>query len=144
MLVGRSGGRHEGDVLAEKSDALTSFRIAVECKAWNSPIEKEVVSELHYVMNDLGLHKGVIISLTGTRSGADTAAQSLGIDVWGPDELCHHLGETVLSDVAGPAPSRGGPGRLIAGWPFQANPNRARQVAVDAGLGRFGLRSLEL
>lgn len=143
VLVGRSGGRHEVDVLAEKSDALTSFRIAVECKAWSSPIEKDVVSKLHYVMNDLGLHKGVIISLAGTRSGADTAAQSLGIDVWGPDELRHHLGETVFADVAGPAPSGGGPGRLITGWPFRADPNRARQLTAEAGKGRFGLRSLE-
>src|SRR5262249_20729690 len=43
---GRSGGRHEIDVLAEKSDPLTTFRLAVECKAWGSPIEKDVVSKL--------------------------------------------------------------------------------------------------
>lgn len=47
VLVGRSGGRHEIDVLGDKSDALTSFRVAVEYKAWNSPIEKDVVSKLH-------------------------------------------------------------------------------------------------
>lgn len=152
VLVGRSGGRHEIDVLAEKFDALTSFRVAVECKAWASPIEKDVVSKLHYVMNDLGLHKGVVISLAGTRSGADVAASSLGIDVWGPDELRHHLGETVFADVASSnvaddgrpsAGGHGGPGRLITGWPFHTDPQRAHQLAADAGKGRFGLRSLE-
>ncbi|MGV1009495.1 MAG: restriction endonuclease [Dermatophilaceae bacterium] len=143
VLIGRSGGRHEVDVLAEKSDALTSFRIAVECKAWNSPIEKDVVSKLHYVMTDLGLHKGIIISLAGTRSGADTAAGSLGIEVWGPDELRHHMGESVFADVDAPHQAKSGPGRLIDGWPFAADPNCARQLAADAGKGRFGLRSLE-
>src|SRR5262245_42805170 len=61
VLEGRSGGRHEIDVYAEKSDALTTFRVAVECKAWQHPIEKDVVSKLHYVMTDLGLSKGIIV-----------------------------------------------------------------------------------
>lgn len=94
-------------------------------------------------MNDLGLHKGIMISLAGTRSCAGTAAQSLGIDVWGPAELRHHLGETVFADVAGPAPTPRGPGRLVTGWPFQVDPDRAHQRAVEASKGRFGLRSLE-
>ena len=62
ILEGRSGGRHEIDVLAEKSDALTTYRVAVECKAWQQPIEKDVVSKLHYVLSDLGLSKGIVVS----------------------------------------------------------------------------------
>ena len=136
-------------MLAEKSDAPAPFRVAIECKAWNTPIEKDVVSKLHYVLNDLGLNKGVIVSLAGSRSGADTAAASLGIDIWGPDELRHHLGETVFADIAaaGAAPSRPGPGpgsgRMLTGWPFTADPARAHQLATDAGKGRLGLRTLE-
>ncbi|MGH9892704.1 MAG: restriction endonuclease, partial [bacterium] len=65
FLEGRSGGRHEIDVLAEKDDGITTFRLAVECKAWNTPIEKDVVSKLAYVMTDLGLNKGIVVSLKG-------------------------------------------------------------------------------
>ena len=43
ILEGKSGGRHEIDILAEKSDAVTTVRIMVECKAWDKPIEKDVV-----------------------------------------------------------------------------------------------------
>jgi len=45
-LVGRSGGRHEIDVLAKKSDGITDFSVMVECKAWNHPIEKDIVSKV--------------------------------------------------------------------------------------------------
>ena len=143
VLTGRSGGRHEIDVLAEKTDPLTSFRIAVECKAWNNPIEKDVVSKLHYVMTDLGIHKGVVVSLAGVRSGAQTAASELGIEVWGPDELRRHLGDSVFADVAGgAAPPRGG-GRSALAWPFQADPAEAERSIQRDGKGRFGLRTLE-
>ena len=144
VLTGRSGGRHEIDVLAEKTDPLTSFRIAVECKAWSHPIEKDVVSKLHYVMTDLGIHKGVVVSLAGVRTGAQTAAAELGIDVWGPDELRRHLGESVFADVAGGAPPpRGGSGRMAYGWPFGADASHAHEAIRREGKGRLGLRTLE-
>lgn len=87
VLEGRSGASHEVDVLAEKADALTTYRVAVECKAWRTPIEKDVVSKLAYVMSDLGLHKGIVVSLAGARSGAEQAAAGLGVELWGPDEV---------------------------------------------------------
>ena len=46
ILEGRSGGRHECDVLAEKSDGIMTYRVVVECKAWDTPIEKDVVAKL--------------------------------------------------------------------------------------------------
>ena len=141
-MTGRSGGRHEIDVLAEKSDPLTSFRIAVECKAWHAPVEKDVVSKLHYVMNDLGIHKGLVVSLAGVRSGAQTAAAELGIDVWGPEELRHHLGDSVFADVADTVPARG-VGHLALGWPFRTAAADAERRIRDEGNGRFGLRTLE-
>jgi Restriction endonuclease len=143
ILTGRSGGRHEIDVLADKSDALTSYRAAIECKAWNHPIEKDVVSKLHYVMTDLGIHKGVIVSLAGIRSGAKTAAAELGIDLWGPDELRHHLGESVFADVAGSAAPPRGSGQFAYGWPFQAEVGVAERLMRAEGKGRLGLRTVE-
>jgi hypothetical protein len=96
-LEGRSGGRHEIDVLAEKDDGITTFRVAVECKAWNTPIEKDVVSKLAYVMSDLGLNKGIVVSLKGSRIGAVNAASQLGIEIWGPEELDKRLGQAAVA-----------------------------------------------
>src|SRR4051812_13418344 len=56
---GRSGGRHELDVLAIKSDGVADFRVMIECKCWNTPIEKDVVSKAAHAVADLGLNKAI-------------------------------------------------------------------------------------
>jgi hypothetical protein len=138
ILEGRSGGRHEIDVLAEKSDPLTTIRVAVECKAWNDPIEKDVVSKLDYVLGDLGLNKGIIVSLHGCRSGAEIAARELGIDLWGPAELDRHLGSAGLADL------RTGPTvRVALGYPFASRIEAAEVLVRQQTKGRLGLRVLD-
>jgi hypothetical protein len=97
VLEGRSGGRHEVDVLAEKRDSLTSFTVAVECKAWSTPVDKDVVSKLAYTLSDLGINKGIVVSRAGSRVGADRAAAQLGIELWDGARL-----ERLLGGVIGP------------------------------------------
>ncbi|HEY3701570.1 MAG TPA: restriction endonuclease [Acidimicrobiales bacterium] len=138
FLDGRSGGRHEVDVLAEKSDPLTTFRLAVECKAWEAPIEKEVVSKLSYVLTDLGLNKGIIVALNGWRVGAEQAAVELGIDLWGPAELQGLLGDAVVRQL-----DVGTPARLARGYKFAAPEERALTRARLQGKGRLGIRTVE-
>ncbi|MCU1355755.1 MAG: hypothetical protein JWM89_1173 [Acidimicrobiales bacterium] len=139
---GRSGGRHEIDVLAEKSDALTTYRVAVECKAWQAPIEKDVVSKLHYIVNDAGLSKGIIVSLGGCRSGAERTAADLGIELWGPDEIRRHLGDGVVDQMgAGAADASGA--TVAWGFPLRASTSAAEQLIRSSGKGRLGVRTLE-
>jgi hypothetical protein len=137
-LDGRSGGRHEVDVLAEKSDPLTTFRLAVECKAWEAPIQKDAVSKLSYVLTDLGLNKGIIVALHGWRAGAEQAALELGIDLWGPAELESLLGRAVARQL-----DVGTPARLARGYPFTAPRERALTRARLEGKGRLGIRTVE-
>jgi hypothetical protein len=141
VLVGRSGGPHEIDVLAEKSDALTTFRVAIECKAWQQPIEKDVVSKLHYIVGDLGLSKGIVVSLAGCRSGAERTADDLGIELWGPDELRRHLGDAVVAELGTPptAPSS----TLSWGYAFAVGPEQGQRAIRSTTKGRLGLRTLE-
>lgn len=141
VLDGRSGGRHEVDVLAEKSDALTTFRVAIECKAWQQPIEKDVVSKLHYVVGDLGLSKGIVVSLAGWRSGAVRTAADLGIELWGPDELRRHLGDSAVGELG--VPPAGQSSTLSTGYAFTMTREQAERVIRSAGKGRLGLRTLE-
>jgi hypothetical protein len=150
IVEGRSGGRHEIDVLAEKSDALTTYRVAIECKAWQQPIEKDVVSKLHYVLNDAGLNKGIIVSLGGCRSGAERTAADLGIDLWGPDEIRRHLGDAIVGLIATePSPTGGTPspsGRNTTtawGHPPRASVSAAEAAIQATGKGRLGMRTLE-
>jgi hypothetical protein len=138
---GRSGGRHEIDVLAEKSDALTTFRVAVECKAWQHPIDKDVVSKLDYVVRDLGLNKGIIVALAGWRSGAERTARDLGVELWGPDELRRHLGESAVGEL-GVRPSVA-IASVTWGYPFAVAPELAERAIGLSGKGRLRLRTLE-
>jgi hypothetical protein len=141
VRTGRSGGRHEIDVLAEKADALTTFSVAIECKAWQQPIEKDVVSKLNYVMSDLGLNKGIVVSLAGCRSGAERAASDLGIDLWGPYELRRHLGNSTAGELGVPptAPNS----THTWGYPLTVALDQAERVILSSGKGRLGLRTLE-
>lgn len=136
FVQGRSGGRHEIDVWAEKSDGITSFTLAVECKAWSHPIEKDIVSKLRYVMEDAGINKGIIVSLAGTRVGAEQSAVQLGIELWGPLELEQKLGQVALADLrAGPAQRLARVIPLIAPM-RQAEPIIERQSKGKLGFGR--------
>lgn len=141
VLEGRSGGRHEVDVLAEKSDALTTFRVAVECKAWQQPIEKDVVSKLHYVVSDLGLNKGIVVSTGGWRSGAQRTATDLGIELWGPDELARHLGEPAAASVGVSTPAVGT--NEVTGLPVCSSRDSASRLVRSAGKGRLNLLTRE-
>ena len=93
LLTGRSGVTHEIDVLADKSDLVTTFRIAVECKARNEPVGKDVVYKLAGVMADLGIAKGVVASTAGARVEAEIIANQHVIDLWGPKELASMIAE---------------------------------------------------
>lgn len=99
IVEGNSGSKHEIDVFAEKSDAVTSIKIMVECKAWDKPIEKDVVSKAHYVLNDSGANKAIIVSLRGFRVGAKAAAEKLGIELWGREEIKNRLGAVEISKL---------------------------------------------
>jgi hypothetical protein len=140
VLEGRSGGHHEVDVLAEMSDGVTGYRLAVECKAQHRPVEKDVVAKLAFVVGDLGLQKGIVASLAGSRLGAEQSARELGIDLWGPAELETRLGQVALAELAaGPAVHLG------PGLPLACSPGTAeRLVRGDRrGLLRGGPEQVE-
>ncbi len=139
VLEGRSGGRHELDVLTEKSDGITTFRAVVECKAWDQPIEKDVVAKLDYVIHDLGLNKGIIVALAGWRAGAEQSAVQLGIELWGPDEVESRLGQVALAALkAGPT------GIRATGLPFQLSADRVHLEIVKQSRNRLGLGREEI
>ena len=132
VRTGRSGGRHEVDVLAETGDGLTTYRLAVECKAQHLPIDKEVVAKLAFVVSDLSLHKGIVVSLRGSRIGAERSAAELGIELWGPAELEQRLGRTAVSGLGG------GPAvRLGAALPLRHPPDRAARLVHRERRGWF-------
>lgn len=139
ILEGRSGARHELDVLAERSDGVTTFRVAVECKAWSSPIEKDVVAKLSHVVADLGLHKGILVCLGGWTSGAEQTASQLGIEMWGRQDIEHRLGAVAVAGLdTGPS------GLVGEGIIVKMEPAQARALIEREAKGRLGLAREEI
>ncbi|MEX2646449.1 MAG: restriction endonuclease [Gaiellaceae bacterium] len=138
---GRSGGRHEMDVFAVKSDGITSFAVMVECKAWNTPIEKDIVSKAAYIVGDLGLNKAIIVSLAGWRTGADQAAKELGIDLWDATDLEQRLGQIAVAQLKGAVatPQR----RVVGPLPLMSRDEGRGQLEKQRS-GVFGKEELVL
>lgn len=140
---GRSGLIHEIDVLAEKRDAAGTHRVVVECKAWRSPVEKDVVYKLANVMQDAGLSKGIIVSVGGLRTGARVAAEQAHIDLWGPEEIRYHLGDEALAGLPLPTPDAA-LGVEIAVEPGAAGREMRKARGGFAGIGADEIASIDL
>lgn len=96
-ITGRSGVTHEVDVLAEKSDGVSTFRVGIECKSWARPIDKEVVAKTAYVFEDLGIGNRVIIASGGATESARIAAEVHSVDIWTLDALDARLRDAGLT-----------------------------------------------
>lgn len=136
---GRSGASHELDVVGKKKDALTSFELIIECKAWESPIDKEVVYKLAAELADLGAAKGVIATLSGWTVQAEQAAVQSNIELWGPAELTSRLGQLSISELhSGPAPVK------ALGLPFTVSSEAALIPVTRLAKGTLGIGSEEI
>lgn len=141
--TGRSGLVHEIDVLAERRDVAGTHRVAVECKAWRSPVEKDVIYKLEKVMQDVGLSKGIVVSAGGLRAGARVAAEQAHIEVWGPDEIRHYLGDEALAGLPLVRPDEGlGIEVTVARGVAEREVKRAR--GGFAGVGTEEITSIDL
>ncbi len=121
VIEGRSGGRHEIDVLARRDDGVVEYTLLVECKAWDAPIAKETLSKANYVLRDCGFDRAIVVAAGGATSGALAAARELGIDIWGPAELALRPG---LADL----PGLGRTSLTVPALPFVATAEDARRA----------------
>jgi hypothetical protein len=134
MVEGRSGARHELDVVGDKSDGLTTFRLVVECKAWKAPIDKDVIYKLAGVLADLGAAKGIIAALSGWTAQAAQVAGQANIELWGPEELTARLGQVPVNDVRFAAAQV-----QALGSPFATDGVAARQLVERIARGTLGI-----
>jgi len=133
-ITGRSGAWHEFDVVGDKADGLTRYRLVVECKAWAHPIDKDVVYTLFGKLSDVGAAQGVIVAPGGWTAQAAAVAVQHHIDLWGTDELNARLplfGEGAVPLEQTPV--------IATGVPFSTAVASGRQEVERAARGRLGL-----
>ncbi len=141
VCEGRSGARHEIDVLAQKADGLTTFSIMVECKAWDRPVDKEVLAKAAFVAADVGADKTIVVALQGATAGAGLSAAQLGVELWGPEQLERSLGRVQLAELGAPRATTS----TALGFALAVDEARAARLAERArGKGVLGLGAEEV
>lgn len=80
-IPGRSGVKHQIDVLWRFLKAGIEHKVLIECKNYSSNVSLEKVRNFHSVINDIGSAQGVIVTKTGFQKGAVTYAEHHGIDL---------------------------------------------------------------
>src|ERR1035438_6538411 len=71
MLPGkRSGFNHEVDLSFEIDLLGTRVLVILECKAYGRPVSVDDVLEFCSRVQDIGAHKGILVSTTGFTDGA--------------------------------------------------------------------------
>jgi Restriction endonuclease len=82
FLQGRSGAPRQIDVLVRHKQGLYEHLVVIECKYWNSPVERLHVDALATTIREVGASRGVIFSTKGFQSGAVTQAAHDNIDLF--------------------------------------------------------------
>jgi hypothetical protein len=78
-IQGKSGVKHQIDVLTEQINGDKIILTAIECKFLKKKVTKEVVMKLSETMRDADIASGIIVTTTGFTPDTLTFANHLGI-----------------------------------------------------------------
>lgn len=80
-LIGAAGVEHQIDVFWTFKIGGVDYKVAVECKDYNSHVSKEKIEAFHSILHDIGNIHGIFASKMGFQSGAILYAQKYGIQL---------------------------------------------------------------
>jgi hypothetical protein len=101
-LTGRSGVEHQIDVLAEYRAPLHVSKIIVECKAYDKPIDKNIVMKLIHEVGDLGADRGILVTTSYFTPDAVSTAEGYNIELWDGAKLSEFLKDIPIEEVSVP------------------------------------------
>lgn len=78
-VQGKSGVKHQVDVLTEQLHGEDYLLTAIECKFLKKKVTKEIVMKLYSIMKDADISSGIIVSKIGFTKDTITYAEHLGI-----------------------------------------------------------------
>lgn len=136
-MKGRSGANHTVDVLAEKADEVTTYRLLVHTRSWDLPVDRDVVAGVHLMASDLGMSKAIVLGARSWPSGAETAARRLGVELWGPVEIEGRLGRV-------PDPETGSTLATIRGLRVNISEQAATDMVNRNRRGKLGVNREEV
>ena len=80
-LIGAAGVEHQIDVFWTFKIGGVDYKVAVECKDYNSHVSKEKIETFHAILHDVGNIHGIFVSKMGFQSGAIMYAKKYGIQL---------------------------------------------------------------
>ena len=100
-VVGKSGDKHQIDVLASHSDGFHKYLTDIECKYWNDNVDKDVFS--YAVITLLKLMAPVCVHLTEELYNSLGAVSSIHLEKWPQydENLTHNKTFTLVIQVNG-------------------------------------------
>ena len=69
-LKGAAGVEHQIDVYWTFNKGGINYRVAIECKDYNSRVSKDKIATFHDILNDLGNVHGIFATKIGYQKGA--------------------------------------------------------------------------
>ena len=69
-LMGAAGVEHQIDIFWTFKIGGVNYKVAVECKDYNSHVSKEKIEAFHSILHDIGNIHGIFSSKMGFQSGA--------------------------------------------------------------------------
>jgi hypothetical protein len=145
VYVGRVSGRAiEVDISFETSIAGARLLCVVECKCYGRSVSADEVEEFHSKLDDIGAHKGIMVTTVGFQAGAVRVAEGRGIALalLTESNLPGELQYRALA-AAAPRPSmetneefwqgnlRGPLGKYGGGFRFESGPQFLRMLFLD-------------
>lgn len=80
-LTGAAGVEHQIDVYWSFKIGGVDYKVAIECKDYNSHVSKEKIEAFHAILNDIGNVHGIFASRMGFQRGAIKYAKRYGIQL---------------------------------------------------------------
>jgi hypothetical protein len=78
-ITGKSGVKHQVDVLTSQTNGIHSTQTAIECKYHKNKVSKDPIMKLSETIKDSGIEKGIIVSRSGFTDDAIAQAKFLNI-----------------------------------------------------------------
>ena len=77
--AGKSGATYQIDLLTSHTDGVHQYQTAIECKYWDKPVGRDVISKQAQLVQDVQVNKGVVVSKMGFSSQAKMVATANNI-----------------------------------------------------------------
>jgi hypothetical protein len=78
-FTGKTGEVYEIDLSYKFRVAEADYLTIVECKCWNHRVGRQVINYFKSVVEDIGAHKGIVVTTVGFQEGAIGFAKKCGI-----------------------------------------------------------------